>query len=71
MRFAHQQLVLPPAEAAPARQQTAGLADLLLLDQAQAHYLQQALYDKLWQPRVQEDAQRAGQPVPAATAHAR
>ena len=51
-----------------ARQQTAGLADLLLLDQGQAHRLQQALYDELWQLKVQEEAQPAGQPVPASTA---
>ena len=51
-------------------QKTTVLADLLLLDQAQAHRLQQALYDKLWQLQVQEDAQLAGQPVPAATATA-
>ena len=50
-----------------ARQKTAVLADLLLLNQAQAHRLQQALYDKLWQLQVQEEAQPMGQPVPAAT----
>ena len=53
-----------------ARQNTAVLADLLLLDQAQAHHLQQALYDQFWQLQVQEDAQPAGQPVSAATATA-
>ena len=50
-----------------ARQKTAVLADLLLLDQAQAHHLQQALYDNLWQLQAQEEAQPMDQPVPAAT----
>ena len=50
-----------------ARQKTAVLADLLLLDQAQAHRLQQALYEHLWQFQAQEEAQPAGQPVPPTT----
>ena len=50
-----------------ARQKTAVLADLLRLDQAQAHHLQQALYDHFWQLQVQEATQPLDQPVPAAT----
>ena len=50
-----------------ARQKTAVLADLLLLDQAQAHRLQEALYDHLWQLQVQEATQPLDQPVPPTT----
>ena len=50
-----------------ARQKTAVLADMLRLDQAQAHRLQQALYDHFWQLQVQEAAQPMDQSVPAAT----
>ena len=49
-----------------ARQQAAVLADLLRLSQTQMRCLQKAQYEKLWQLRVQEEAQPAGQPVPAA-----
>lgn len=50
-----------------ARQKTALLSDLLRLDQAQAHHLQQALYDQFRQLQMQEEAQPLDQPVPAAT----
>ena len=53
-----------------ARQQAAVLADLLRLSQTQMRCLQKAQYEKLWQLRVQEEAQPAGQPVPAAAATA-
>lgn len=49
-----------------ARQQCAVLAEPLLLDQVQAHRLQRALYEHLWQFQAQEVAQ----PVPAAAATA-
>jgi len=51
-------------------QQAAVLADLLLLSQIQTRCLQKAQYEKLWQLQVQEEAQPAGQPVPAAAATA-
>jgi hypothetical protein len=64
---------MPRADAelrALARQQTAALADRLLLSQAKARHLHKALYQKLWQQHVQEEAQPLGQPVPAATSTA-
>lgn len=50
-----------------AHQKTVLLSDLLLLDQAQSHRLQQALYDQFRQLQVQEEAQPLDQPVPAVT----
>ncbi len=49
-----------------ARQQTATLADALLLSPAQARHLQKALYEKLCQGQAQERALAAGQAIPAA-----